>query len=288
MKRLARQMVLCLAAAGLLGLPLCLAADKPPQKRASDKPATHQPAADKPGTAKQQLDDLLLRKLGDEPADHKPGDAPLNPGPRLGDPAPRPAKKTISPLDEDLLKQLERNDDQQPAAAHEPEAATKGGADDGPVDRLSRQMRDVQQRLDRQKSDADTQQLEQKIVEALEKLIKEASQQSSSSSSSSGKSQSQQTAERDKASQPQPGQQAGGGKDQNQPARDSSKRVGKPKVEKPDLAKLQDLMKDVWGELPPRLRQQMMQSSVEHFVPKYEFEIEEYFKTLAERQHEKP
>jgi hypothetical protein len=32
----------------------------------------------------------------------------------------------------------------------------------------------------------------------------------------------------------------------------------------------------------------MMQSSVEHFVPKYEFEIEEYFKTLAERQQEKP
>ena len=52
------------------------------------------------------------------------------------------------------------------------------------------------------------------------------------------------------------------------------------------MAKVLGLLKDVWGELPPRLRQQMLQSSVEKFVPKYEFEIEEYFKTLAEQQQE--
>ncbi|HEX3654234.1 MAG TPA: hypothetical protein VHV55_00430 [Pirellulales bacterium] len=274
MKRLAIYAAACLIVVGFFGVPLC---------RAADKPAAKQPASDK------QLDDQLLRELGEEPADRKAGSPPMEPGPRLGDPAPQPAKKPVSPLDEDLLKQLEGDDAKRPAAAEEPAAAEKGAADGGPVDRLTREMRDVQQRLARQKSDADTQQLEQKIVEALEQLVKEASQQQSSSSSSSSKSQSQQKAERDKAAQPQPGQQAGGAaKDPNGPARDSSKRVGKPKVEKPNLAKLQDLMKDVWGELPPRLRQQMMQSSVEHFVPKYEFEIEEYFKTLAERQREKP
>ena len=101
--------------------------------------------------------------------------------------------------------------------------------------------------------------------------------------------QQQQTAQREKAQQPEIGKKpGGGGKSQDSPARDSSQKLTSRKAEKPDKARLQDLMKDIWGELPPRLRQQMMQSSVEQFVPKYEFEIEEYFKTLAERQQKQP
>jgi hypothetical protein len=46
------------------------------------------------------------------------------------------------------------------------------------------------------------------------------------------------------------------------------------------------MLKDIWGELPPRLRQQMMQSSIEKFIPKYELLIEEYFKALAEKQRD--
>ncbi|HEX4149892.1 MAG TPA: hypothetical protein VHY20_12930, partial [Pirellulales bacterium] len=105
---------------------------------------------------------------------------------------------------------------------------------------------------------------------------------------SSNSKKPRQSGEPDPNAKPQEKRQAGASGDKpGGPSRDSSNRVGKAKTEKADLARLQDLMKDIWGELPPRLRQQMMQSSVEHFVPKYEFEIEEYFKTLAERQQEK-
>jgi hypothetical protein len=50
---------------------------------------------------------------------------------------------------------------------------------------------------------------------------------------------------------------------------------------------MQDLLKNVWGELPPRLRQQMLQSSMEQFLPKYELLIEEYFKTLVNRRQQR-
>jgi hypothetical protein len=53
------------------------------------------------------------------------------------------------------------------------------------------------------------------------------------------------------------------------------------------MAQMNDLLKDVWGQLPERMRQQMMQSSVEEFLPKYELLIEDYFKALSNRQTEK-
>ena len=76
----------------------------------------------------------------------------------------------------------------------------------------------------------------------------------------------------------------GSGRPSDQASRDSSDQLQKREDHKPDAAQIQQLLKDVWGELPPRLRQQMMQSSVEKFLPKYELLIEDYFKALSEKQ----
>ena len=43
-------------------------------------------------------------------------------------------------------------------------------------------------------------------------------------------------------------------------------------------------MKELWGALPERARQQMQQLPVEDFPPKYERLIEEYFRRLAEEK----
>jgi len=40
-------------------------------------------------------------------------------------------------------------------------------------------------------------------------------------------------------------------------------------------------MKDLWGKLPERQRQQMLQPLREDFLPKYASEIEAYFRALA-------
>ena len=54
------------------------------------------------------------------------------------------------------------------------------------------------------------------------------------------------------------------------------------RVDHEDLARLQQILKQLWGHLPPKLRDQMQSSSIEEFLPKYEKLIEEYYTRLAE------
>ena len=254
-----------------------LAAEEP-----AGKPAAKQPEAKKKASS---LDDELLRGLGDDPLKDlgaKPA-APEPAGPAKDTSPgqqPRKPKPAVTPLDEDLLRNLEGGEDR---------AAGDADSND-PLVRLNHQMRQAEELLRARKSGDPTQKLQDKIVGELEELIKQLrqqQQQQQSSSSSSGKK-PQQTAKRESVSQPQ--QQKGsatGAKPNPKPARDSSQRVGKAEVKTADPGKLSDMIKDIWGELPARLRQQMMQSSAEQFVPKYELQIEEYFKTLSEKRQEK-
>ena len=50
------------------------------------------------------------------------------------------------------------------------------------------------------------------------------------------------------------------------------------------MTRMRKVMEELWGELPPRQRQQMLQLPVEEFLPKYELLIEEYFRRLAEEK----
>ena len=43
-------------------------------------------------------------------------------------------------------------------------------------------------------------------------------------------------------------------------------------------------MKQLWGELPQRDREQMLQLPVEEFLPEYELLIEDYFRRLSEEK----
>ena len=44
------------------------------------------------------------------------------------------------------------------------------------------------------------------------------------------------------------------------------------------------MMKDSWGHLPPRVREQMLQNTPEQFLPQYELMIEKYYQRLAEER----
>ena len=46
------------------------------------------------------------------------------------------------------------------------------------------------------------------------------------------------------------------------------------------------MVKDLWGHLPERSREQMLQSFSDEFLPKYELEIEQYYRRLSEEQGE--
>jgi len=51
-----------------------------------------------------------------------------------------------------------------------------------------------------------------------------------------------------------------------------------------DLAGREELIKQLWGHLPERSREQMMQSYSGEFLPKYELELEKYYRRLTEEQ----
>jgi hypothetical protein len=45
------------------------------------------------------------------------------------------------------------------------------------------------------------------------------------------------------------------------------------------------LVKDLWGRLPERQREELLQPLSEEFLPEYAADIEEYFRVLAETPH---
>ncbi|MCA9269945.1 MAG: hypothetical protein KDA41_15800, partial [Planctomycetales bacterium] len=84
---------------------------------------------------------------------------------------------------------------------------------------------------------------------------------------------------------PQPGQQPDAGQQAagQQPARNSTQRLGEQTVSAADAEAMEALVKRVWGHLPDRARQELQNASVEEFLPKYQQVIEEYFRRLAEQ-----
>ncbi len=51
---------------------------------------------------------------------------------------------------------------------------------------------------------------------------------------------------------------------------------------------LNEMVKALWGQLPERSREQMLQSFSDEFLPKYELEIEQYYRRLSEEQGQAP
>jgi hypothetical protein len=78
-----------------------------------------------------------------------------------------------------------------------------------------------------------------------------------------------------------PGMAAGRGKSA---ARDSTDRLDRTTAQPVDKGDVNDVVKELWGHLPERSREQMLQSFSDDFLPKYELEIEQYYRKLGEEQ----
>jgi hypothetical protein len=55
-----------------------------------------------------------------------------------------------------------------------------------------------------------------------------------------------------------------------------------------DRSAISRLVKDLWGQLPERQREELLQPLSEEFLPAYAADIEEYFRVLAESPRLKP
>jgi hypothetical protein len=162
-------------------------------------------------------------------------------------------------------------------------AAAEKESDD-PMLQIARQMRRCRQRIAQADSGPGTQQLQRQIVDDLDRLIQQARR--SSGQCRAGTSQSQPSSR-----SPTPGPPhntagpANGQQQSKNPATTKSPHAaGAKTARKPDLAGTQAIIKRLWGVLPEREREQMLQSPPEEFPPEYELLIEDYFRRLSEEK----
>ena len=184
----------------------------------------------------------------------------------LGDEVPSSARDR---LDEELLENLGAN--------------AEAEQDPNPLSRAGRRMQRVEELIGRAKSGTDTQELQRQIMDDLDTLIQRARQQAQKMQSSQ---QSQQSSKRSKSRQPSQQRPTEGGVPRDEPADDSSERVGESNAQRPDMMEMNTLLKELWGHLPEREREQVLNAQIEQFLPKYELLIEAYFKRLLDRQAE--
>ncbi len=242
--------------------------------RAADDAKPAKPAA-KPGSS---LDDQLLKDLDNDLLDDVGGLKKTTPKP----PAAKPAG------DKHVGEKPSGENPTEPGAKPEKPLLPPPGEDIGqeeeePLARIAREMRTVESLIQQRNNEA-TNERQKQIVADLARLLEQLEQQQQKQSQSQSKSQ-QQTAQRQQVQQP--GSSQPGNKPSDKPAQDSSSQMRKNEVQKADMGQMKGLMKDLWGQLPERAREQMLQTSPEQFLPKYELLIEQYYKRLAEQQERK-
>lgn len=252
---------------------------------AAAQQADKKPTDAKPAPAKS-LDDQLLEDLGPdplaEPGITKPNGERENPDAANKKPAgnptkskPEAAKPAGDGLDQELLKGLTDGED-------------LGESGEGnPLGRLNKEMREVESLIASTRSDKPTQDLQSKIIQDLDELIKQSQKQCQGGNCKPGSKPGQKTA--DSRSAKQPGKSAGAGKQPNeQPARESSDKLRNRGAARPEMADMKEILKGVWGQLPEHEREQMLQSYEEQFLPKYEQMIADYFRSIAEPKTSAP
>ncbi len=150
-----------------------------------------------------------------------------------------------------------------------------------PLLAIARQMRDVQARLARQGADAETAALQHQIVAQLDKLLEQARSQASAAGES--QRQAPPSADRQPGGQPD-APSAGDDEPQRGPTREATDEPGEAEsIDEPlDPQQALQAMERLWNRLPERQREQLLQLAPEHFLPKYQSEIEQYFRRLSE------
>ncbi|MEE8451709.1 MAG: hypothetical protein V3R99_07330 [Thermoguttaceae bacterium] len=207
----------------------------------------------------RSLDDELFDELGADPIDEF--DRELF-GPE--DPIRNPA----DPPDATLRDRMQR------------ELGPAAEAEDGnPLLSVARRMREAEDQIGQGDAGTGTQTLQKQIVSDLDRLIEQARKRCKQCKAGACKPGAQSVASRTSPKSPGPPKP---GTSTNKPAATSNAKPGQATPQRPDMAEMRDVMKQLWGELPQRDREQMLQSPPEEFLPKYELMIEQYFRRLTE------
>ena len=135
------------------------------------------------------------------------------------------------------------------------------GLEDDSLDHISRRMNDIRRRLDLGRSGPKVKEVENGVIESLDKLIKKIEDQQQQQQSNS----------------------SGGSLRPTSPAQDSALMGGKGPG---DVTKKNIGSESGWGDLPPKEREEALQQIGREFPSHYRDVIEQYFKRLASEEKE--
>lgn len=211
------------------------------------------------------LDDGLLERLIEYGKQAKPKDG-----------IPAEDQPQLLPNVEELRRML-APPDERPSGGED-----LGQASESPLARISGQMAQASSLIAQQGASGQTRVVQEAIVSELDKLIDELNKQCQQCQGGQGnKPERQQT----QKSTPKPGdaKPSNSGGSQAGPQQSQVSSGGGGDAQPGELSE-PDMVRELWGQLPERLRQQLLQSTADEFLPKYREELQMYFRRLAEEQ----
>jgi hypothetical protein len=225
-------------------------------------------AADKPGQPPPSTDDELLKSLNEKGGDDydrqllgpSGGSKPATRGPE--------AEKLQDRLQRELGSAAQREDEQQ-----------------NPLLTIAREMRQAEGMIRHTEVGDGTQHLQRQIVSDLDKLIEQAKQSSQCKPCSKPQETTGRTPQGSSDVKPKPSPGEGGKTPSETPSRNSDPKVTTPARDQGhrDPAAARAMLEKIWSlDLPAREREQMLELPPEEFLPKYETQIEDYFRQLSE------
>lgn len=231
--------------------------------------AQNRAQSDAPADENQTLDQQLLEGLDSGLLDDLEGLSPDS-----GPDSTAAGDRRESDLDADLADQLLEGDD------------IGMGDDVDPLTRIARRMQVAQERIRTKRTAATTQRVQKQIIDELAKLIEEA-RKSQCKGGDQGQPQMGQP------NQKKSGDPKAGDSESRKPADDSRPTKSTDRVDKAESAessatRRRALVKEIWGQLPERVRNEIPNTGDEEFLPKYADVIEDYFERLANERRESP
>jgi len=191
----------------------------------------------------------------------------------------QPGSKSI---DQQLLEELNLPPKTAlPSSSSSPPARTGSASTPGDLLRqVMERMRAAERRLAEQDTAAATQAMQRQIVEDIERLLDQSAASAGGAPSAKAKSE-------DRNAPVQPGQgDPESGIASASPGPTSARRGARESAQ--EQQGINRWLDQMWGHLPERVRNQMQAPRSEHFLPKYERTIEEYYLRLAEEQEAAP
>ncbi|MEM8864471.1 MAG: hypothetical protein AAGF31_02860 [Planctomycetota bacterium] len=170
-----------------------------------------------------------------------------------------------------------------------------GAKPESPLAKIETGMATAQQLIAERGKPVATNRVQKQVIADLDELIKQAEKQCQQCKNGSSGSSGKQAKQKSQRSKPKPGQEQPSQQQGSQTASQSrAQQSGQQSTDRLESADSQaaagrppaDVMKEVWGRLPQRLREQMLESSSDEFLPEYREEIEQYFRRLAEQPTE--